>query len=233
MARSTSKIPNRFNQAKHRLQRILKNLEVPLDSSGSLVKALMHHLNSRQPLLHGVAKRVACLNSDFHRQRAGLVLQCIRNVLAAQPTHYRISRGVLSRELLHAEQAIAIRKIMAADGGQDTAAQPTIAVPAAVSAVAPEPPAAVQVHASPVLQPTAEESASDRAAHQRCVICMDAAVQVVFMPCRHMACCNGCSDRLFSNAQARTVHWRRASMQCPVCRSNVTRRISPFVVGIE
>ena len=74
MARS---IPNRFNQAKHRLQRILKNLEVPLDSSGALVKALMHHLNSRQPLLRGVAKRVACLNSDLHRQRAGLVLQCI------------------------------------------------------------------------------------------------------------------------------------------------------------
>ena len=136
--------------------------------------------------------------------------------MLAQSTRYRWPRELLS-ELLQTEEAGAIEKIMAADGGgQGAAAQ------AAASAVAPEP--GVQLQANQALQPALEEPAGPaQTTVQRCVICMDTAVQVVFMPCQHMSCCVRCTDDLS----------RRGSMRCPVCRGHVEEHILPFVVGLE
>ncbi|XP_054613289.1 E3 ubiquitin-protein ligase LRSAM1 isoform X2 [Dunckerocampus dactyliophorus] len=43
-----------------------------------------------------------------------------------------------------------------------------------------------------------------------CVVCMETAAQVIFLPCGHVCCCQVCSD---------------AVQNCPLCRSNSSQRI--------
>ncbi|XP_046470718.1 E3 ubiquitin-protein ligase LRSAM1 isoform X4 [Neodiprion pinetum] len=44
-----------------------------------------------------------------------------------------------------------------------------------------------------------------------CVICLDMACQVIFLPCGHMCCCTECANKV--------------ATECPMCRSVVERRI--------
>uniref|UniRef100_H3CP31 Leucine rich repeat and sterile alpha motif containing 1 n=1 Tax=Tetraodon nigroviridis TaxID=99883 RepID=H3CP31_TETNG len=43
-----------------------------------------------------------------------------------------------------------------------------------------------------------------------CVVCMEAAAQIIFLPCGHVCCCQVCSD---------------AVQGCPLCRSNILQRV--------
>ena len=257
MARSTNRNSNNNNpakQAKQRLKRILKNLQVPLDSDSTLVAALMQLLNSRPVMLRSVAKRVGRVDSPCHRERAVVILHCIRVVLARTQAAFGVSRQVLTRELLDVTQAVAVKKILGADGGsapppqsaepaipsvQPQAAEPAIpSVPSRWFGVRPVLRAAepaipsVQPQAAepaiPSVQPQMQDSPPDQEAIQRCVVCMEQHVQVVFLPCRHMACCASCSDEMYSRADP---YWN--GMECPLCRRPVESRIAPIVVGYE
>jgi hypothetical protein len=51
----------------------------------------------------------------------------------------------------------------------------------------------------------------------KCVVCTDAEVGVVLLPCLHMATCGSCSERLFKSA----------SPECPLCRTRVNSCLEP------
>lgn len=59
------------------------------------------------------------------------------------------------------------------------------------------------------LPPSDVATSSDDVGHSReCTICMDAAVDTVFIPCGHMATCSTCARRL-------------GKRLCPVCREKI------------
>eukprot|EP00808_Paulinella_micropora_P017448 g78563.t1 len=46
-----------------------------------------------------------------------------------------------------------------------------------------------------------------------CVVCLEQPCNIVFLPCRHMKTCTGCSDQLTN---------------CPLCRADITDKFNPF-----
>ena len=51
--------------------------------------------------------------------------------------------------------------------------------------------------------------------HTECAVCMDAAVDTVFLPCGHLCSCSACCSLLQKGGPA--------SFKCPLCRENVER----------
>jgi hypothetical protein len=47
-----------------------------------------------------------------------------------------------------------------------------------------------------------------------CVICMEVARQVLFMPCKHVVCCSNCSGHV---------------QKCPVCNQRITSKQPIFL----
>jgi len=48
-----------------------------------------------------------------------------------------------------------------------------------------------------------------------CRVCMDRAIDTVFLPCGHIACCGDCSQAL---------------RNCPICRSPIRATVKAFFV---
>ncbi|XP_077643969.1 E3 ubiquitin-protein ligase LRSAM1 isoform X4 [Lonchura striata] len=74
---------------------------------------------------------------------------------------------------------------------------------------APEPSAPLEEPPGPAV-PTAppwDEKKSE------CVVCMEQEPQMIFLPCGHVCCCQGCCERLHS---------------CPLCRQDIAQRIRIF-----
>ena len=56
----------------------------------------------------------------------------------------------------------------------------------------------------------AEGSRADRLEDRiQCIICMEQDRAVMFLPCAHLTCCQGCSEQL---------------SECPICRANIEKR---------
>ncbi|MBN3299512.1 LRSM1 ligase, partial [Amia calva] len=53
-------------------------------------------------------------------------------------------------------------------------------------------------------------SADEAAGSSECVVCMELESQVIFLPCGHVCCCQGCSSALLS---------------CPLCRGDIAQRV--------
>lgn len=49
--------------------------------------------------------------------------------------------------------------------------------------------------------------------HTECIVCMDAAVDTVLLPCGHLCLCHECSTALQQGAKAKAT-----SLKCPLCR---------------
>ena len=60
----------------------------------------------------------------------------------------------------------------------------------------------------------ADEERTRRERHDECIVCMEAAKDVVFVPCGHLVACMGCAASLEN---------------CPTCRAPITQRIRTFV----
>ena len=79
--------------------------------------------------------------------------------------------------------------------------------------------AAVPEHeAQPAVQPVDPQGPSSAL----CTICMDAPVEVVYIPCRHQACCTSCPRE-----------YLRQQHQCPICRSYIHQAVQPIVQGVQ
>lgn len=57
------------------------------------------------------------------------------------------------------------------------------------------------------------QPANDSDAGSMCVVCMDAPLEMVLIPCRHMCVCEDCSKQLIS---------------CPMCRQTVEDALKVF-----
>lgn len=57
---------------------------------------------------------------------------------------------------------------------------------------------------------TSSDKAIAQSSMAECVVCMENDVNVIFLPCGHLCCCNNCQTSL---------------NECPMCRSNIERRI--------
>ncbi|KAI1232031.1 hypothetical protein IHE44_0007079, partial [Lamprotornis superbus] len=76
---------------------------------------------------------------------------------------------------------------------------------------APEPSAPLEEPPSPAA-PTAPALQWDEKKSE-CVVCMEQEPQMIFLPCGHVCCCQGCCERLHS---------------CPLCRQDIAQRIRIF-----
>mmetsp|Transcript_5699 Transcript_5699/g.13585 ORF Transcript_5699/g.13585 Transcript_5699/m.13585 type:complete len:625 (+) Transcript_5699:287-2161(+) len=60
----------------------------------------------------------------------------------------------------------------------------------------------------------------------KCIICMDKAKEVVFIPCRHQCVCQGCANEL--KKYLGPPNQQRLSWKCPVCSSDIADVIVPY-----
>ena len=64
------------------------------------------------------------------------------------------------------------------------------------------------------MQAQRREDDERRRRTRECVVCMEANIQVVFVPCGHIVCCAGCAEQVQS---------------CPSCRANIVQRVRTFL----
>jgi hypothetical protein len=69
---------------------------------------------------------------------------------------------------------------------------------------------------APAKSSTGSSSCKPRLARE-CVVCWEEEPCVLLLPCRHLCCCEGCSQAL-----------QAAGKQCPMCRAAVEQHISVF-----
>ena len=50
----------------------------------------------------------------------------------------------------------------------------------------------------------------------QCVVCHSAERNVVFLPCKHFACCNLCANNLYTN-------------KCPTCRGSIEEKQTVYL----
>ena len=64
------------------------------------------------------------------------------------------------------------------------------------------------------MQSQRREDDERRRRTRECVVCMEASIQVVFVPCGHIVCCAGCAEQVQS---------------CPSCRADIVQRVRTFL----
>jgi len=67
---------------------------------------------------------------------------------------------------------------------------------------------------SSVFAPASAAGQETKPKSQMCVVCMDAAVETVFLECGHICCCRACSTKL---------------SKCPICRKDIMRFVPVFM----
>jgi hypothetical protein len=65
------------------------------------------------------------------------------------------------------------------------------------------------------LKETLPETIFENIDNSECVVCMEAAKQIVFIPCAHYYCCDACSSKM---------------SKCPVCRSPIEKAINKSMI---
>ena len=58
------------------------------------------------------------------------------------------------------------------------------------------------------------QDAERRRRTRECVICMEADIQVVFVPCGHIVCCASCAEH---------------QQACPTCRADIVQRVRTYL----
>jgi hypothetical protein len=58
-------------------------------------------------------------------------------------------------------------------------------------------------------------AAADAADRLRCVVCLTAEKDVMFRPCKHVACCHSCAERQTPDQKKRMMR------KCPMCRKRI------------
>ena len=63
-----------------------------------------------------------------------------------------------------------------------------------------------------------------------CVACLEKRSDIIFLPCRHMAFCEGCYVRFKSENQAKSENQSKSEnrMKCPTCRASIKIAINVF-----
>ncbi|NWR44257.1 LRSM1 ligase, partial [Regulus satrapa] len=198
-------------QREEELQQILLEME-----SKSETKQENYWLIQYQRLLNQKPLSLKLQEKGLEQQLVTLLLELSADHYVPVFAHHRISL-----EMLGTMSTSDLEKLGVTEAGLQCAilrrAQEILAVAttvpelprAAVTEVPPEPSAPLE---EPPAVPTAPPLQWDEKKSE-CVVCMEQEPQMVFLPCGHVCCCQGCCERLRS---------------CPLCRQDIAQRLRIF-----
>ncbi|XP_066057267.1 E3 ubiquitin-protein ligase LRSAM1 isoform X2 [Chamaea fasciata] len=200
-------------QREEELQQILMEMEAKSET-----KQENYWLIQYQRLLNQKPLSLKLQEKGLEQQLVNLLLELSAEQYVPVFAHHRISLEMLGtmsasdleklgvteaglqRAILRRAQEILATTIPELRGAEDSE------VPAA-----PEPSAPLEEPPSPAA-PTAPPLRWDERKSE-CVVCMEQEPQMIFLPCGHVCCCQGCCERLHS---------------CPLCRQDIAQRIRIF-----
>ncbi|XP_063265654.1 E3 ubiquitin-protein ligase LRSAM1 isoform X3 [Prinia subflava] len=181
---------------------------------GCLLQQLLKEKRQREEELQQI------LEKGLEQQLVTLLLELSAAQYMPVFAHHRISL-----EMLSTMSASDLEKLGVTEAGLQRAilqrAQEILAVATTIPELrraedtegpaAPEPSAPLEESPSPAA-PTAPPLQRDEKKAE-CVVCMEQEPQMIFLPCGHVCCCQGCCQRLPS---------------CPLCRQDIAQRIRIF-----
>ncbi|NXX25858.1 LRSM1 ligase, partial [Nicator chloris] len=202
-------------QREEELQQILLEMEAKSET-----KQENYWLIQYQRLLNQKPLSLKLQEKGLEQQLVTLLLELSADQYVPVFAHHRISL-----EMLGTMSASDLEKLGVTEAGLQRAilrrAQEILAVATTVPELrraedtevpaAAEPSAPLEEPASPAA-PTAPPLKWDEKKSE-CVVCMEQEPQMIFLPCGHVCCCQGCCERLHS---------------CPLCRQDIAQRIRIF-----
>ncbi|NXD39598.1 LRSM1 ligase, partial [Copsychus sechellarum] len=199
-------------QREEELQQILLEMEAKSET-----KQENYWLIQYQRLLNQKPLSLKLQEKGLEQQLVTLLLELSADQYVPVFAHHRISL-----EMLGTMSASDLEKLGVTEAGLQRAilrrAQEILAVATTIPELrraedsevpaAPEPSAPPEEPPSPAAPaPQWDEKKSE------CVVCMEQEPQMIFLPCGHVCCCQGCCERLHS---------------CPLCRQDIAQRIRIF-----
>ncbi|NXB43661.1 LRSM1 ligase, partial [Leucopsar rothschildi] len=202
-------------QREEELQQILLEMEAKSET-----KQENYWLIQYQRLLNQKPLSLKLQEKGLEQQLVTLLLELSADQYVPVFAHHRISL-----EMLGTMSASDLEKLGVTEAGLQRAilrrAQEILAVATTIPELrraedtevpaAPEPSAPLEEPPSPAA-PTAPALQWDEKKSE-CVVCMEQEPQMIFLPCGHVCCCQGCCERLHS---------------CPLCRRAIAQRIRIF-----
>ncbi|NXQ50434.1 LRSM1 ligase, partial [Catharus fuscescens] len=202
-------------QREEELQQILLEMEAKSET-----KQENYWLIQYQRLLNQKPLSLKLQEKGLEQQLVTLLLELSADQYVPVFAHHRISL-----EMLGTMSASDLEKLGVTEAGLQRAilrrAQEILAVARTIPELrraedtgipaAPEPSAPLEELPSPAV-PTAPALQWDEKKAE-CVVCMEQEPQMIFLPCGHVCCCQGCCERLHS---------------CPLCRQDIAQRIRIF-----
>ncbi|NXW78482.1 LRSM1 ligase, partial [Hirundo rustica] len=199
-------------QREEELQQILLEMEAKSET-----KQENYWLIQYQRLLNQKPLSLKLQEKGLEQQLVTLLLELSAEQYVPVFAHHRISL-----EMLGTMSASDLEKLGVTEAGLQRAilrrAQEILAAATAIpelrraehteAPAAPEPSAPLEELPSPAAPPLQwDEKKSE------CVVCMEQEPRMIFLPCGHVCCCQGCCERLHS---------------CPLCRQDIAQRIRIF-----
>ncbi|XP_062361534.1 E3 ubiquitin-protein ligase LRSAM1 isoform X2 [Cinclus cinclus] len=202
-------------QREEELQQILLEMEAKSET-----KQENYWLIQYQRLLNQKPLSLKLQEKGLEQQLVTLLLELSADQYVPVFAHHRISL-----EILGTMSTSDLEKLGVTEAGLQRAilrrAQEILAVATTIPEMrraehtegpaAPEPSAPLEEPPSPAA-PTAPALQRDEKKSE-CVVCMEQEPQMIFLPCGHVCCCQGCCERLHS---------------CPLCRQDIAQRIRIF-----
>ncbi|NWI46422.1 LRSM1 ligase, partial [Picathartes gymnocephalus] len=202
-------------QREEELQQILLEMEAKSET-----KQENYWLIQYQRLLNQKPLSLKLQEKGLEQQLVNLLLELSADQYVPVFAHHRISLETLSTM-----SASDLEKLGVTEAGLQRAilrrAQEILAVATTIPELqraeptelpaAPEPSAPLEEPPRPAA-PTAPPLQWDERKSE-CVVCMEQEPQMIFLPCGHVCCCQGCCERLHS---------------CPLCRQDIAQRIRIF-----
>ncbi|NXQ34150.1 LRSM1 ligase, partial [Alaudala cheleensis] len=202
-------------QREEELQQILLEMEAKSET-----KQENYWLIQYQRLLDQKPLSLKLQEKGLEQQLVALLLELSADQYVPVFAHHQISL-----EMLGTMSASDLEKLGVTEAGLQRAilrrAQEILAVATTVPELrraedtevpaAPEPSAPLEEPSSPAV-PTAPALQWDEKKSE-CVVCMEQEPQMIFLPCGHVCCCQGCCERLHS---------------CPLCRQDIAQCIRIF-----
>ncbi|NXH46515.1 LRSM1 ligase, partial [Dicaeum eximium] len=202
-------------QREEELQQILLEME-----EKSETKQENYWLIQYQRLLNQKPLSLKLQEKGLEQQLVTLLLELSADQYVPVFAHHRISL-----EMLGTMSASDLEKLGVTEAGLQRAilrrAQEILAVATTIPELrrtedsevpaAPGPSAPLEEPPSPAA-PTAPPLQWDEKKSE-CVVCMEQEPQMIFLPCGHVCCCQGCCERLHS---------------CPLCRQDIAQRVRIF-----
>ncbi|RMB93536.1 hypothetical protein DUI87_30234 [Hirundo rustica rustica] len=198
-------------QREEELQQILLEMEAKSET-----KQENYWLIQYQRLLNQKPLSLKLQEKGLEQQLVTLLLELSAEQYVPVFAHHRISL-----EMLGTMSASDLEKLGVTEAGLQRAilrrAQEILAAATAIpelrraehteAPAAPEPSAPLEELPSPAAPPLQWDEKSE------CVVCMEQEPRMIFLPCGHVCCCQGCCERLHS---------------CPLCRQDIAQRIRIF-----